>query len=155
MRSRVVVVLWAAAALAVAADPAGVVQWRAAELKAKAKQLAPKMDAKKVAGITLAKFDNHMAMLTHREASGEAELHESQADLFVVQSGEATLALGGEIVGGKSGGPGEIRGTSIKNGVLKKLGPGDIVHIPAKTPHQVLMDAGKQFDYFILKVDAR
>jgi quercetin dioxygenase-like cupin family protein len=32
------------------------------------------------------------------------------------------------------------------------LSTGDIVHIPAGTPHQLLLDKGKPFTYFVVKV---
>jgi uncharacterized RmlC-like cupin family protein len=34
-----------------------------------------------------------------------------------------------------------------------KLGVGDVVHIPVKVPHQLLVEPGKQFTYFVVKVD--
>ena len=89
----------------------------------------------------------------HREGPGEAELHETQADIFIVQSGEATLKVGGTVVSPKTTAPNEIRGPSISGGEEKKLGAGDVVHIPAKIPHQLLLDAGKQFTYAVVKVD--
>lgn len=145
----------ALAAMATAADPPGVVQYTAARLKGFEKELAPKINAQKVATLQLDKWGNHSTMVAHREGDGEAELHENQADIFIVQTGAATLVIGGEVVGGKTTGPGEIRGTSIKGGSNKKLAPGDIVHIPAKLPHQVLVAPGKQFTYLIVKVDEK
>jgi mannose-6-phosphate isomerase-like protein (cupin superfamily) len=43
-------------------------------------------------------------------------------------------------------------GTSITGGVESKLGAGDIVTIPAKTAHQLKLDPGKEFTYFVVKV---
>ena len=146
-------VLALAAVPLLAADPPGFVIWSGSELKGYGKKLAPKMNEKKVASERLATFGNHLAMIAHREADGEAELHETQADIFVVQGGAATLVVGGEMVDGKTTAPGEVRGPSIKGGERKTLGPGDIVHIPAKVPHQLLMPAGKPFTYFVVKVD--
>jgi mannose-6-phosphate isomerase-like protein (cupin superfamily) len=91
-------------------------------------------------------------MVAHREGDGEAEVHETQVDLFVVQSGEATLVVGGEMVGGKTTAPNEIRAPSIKGGFNHALAAGDVVHIPAKIPHQLLVPAGKEFTYFVVKV---
>lgn len=136
-----------------AAEPAGFVVWPGAELKGYGGKLAPKMNAGKVASERLASFGNHLAMIAHREADGEAELHEVQADVFVVQDGEATLVIGGEVVGGKTTAPGEIRAPSIKGGDRRKLAVGDIVHIPARTAHQLLVAPGKKFTYFVIKVD--
>jgi mannose-6-phosphate isomerase-like protein (cupin superfamily) len=143
----------AAVPLLARADVPGLVIWSGAELKGYGKKLAPKMNEKKVASERLASFGNHLAMIAHREADGEAELHETQADIFVVQVGAATLVVGGEMVDGKTTGPGEVRGPSIKSGERKPLGPGDVVHIPAKIPHQLLVPAGKEFTYFVIKVD--
>jgi mannose-6-phosphate isomerase-like protein (cupin superfamily) len=136
-----------------AAEPEGFVFWPASELKAYGRKLAPKMNAGKVAAERLATFGNHLAMIAHREADGEAELHETQADVFVVQAGEATLVVGGDMVGGKTTAPGEVRGPSIKGGERRPIGTGDIVHIPAKIPHQLLVAPGKEFTYFVIKVD--
>ena len=136
-----------------AAEPSGVVVWSGSELKGFGRKLAPKMNEGKVATERLATFPGHFAMVAHREADGQAELHEKQADLFVVESGEATLVYGGEVVSAKTTEPNEVRGPSIKGGEKKALGPGDVVHIPAKIPHQLLIPAGKEFTYFVIKVD--
>jgi mannose-6-phosphate isomerase-like protein (cupin superfamily) len=136
-----------------AADPPGFQHWTSAELKGFAKSLAPKIDQNKVATQQLGKFGNYSFMAAHREGPGEAEYHETQADIFIVESGEATLVIGGKLVNGKTTAPNEMRAPSISGGSDKKLGPGDVVSIPAKTPHQVKLDAGKQFTYFIVKVN--
>ena len=137
-----------------AADPAGFAQWKGAELKEVTTRSSHlKIDAHKIASQPLASYGNHSLSVIHREGSGEAELHETQADIFIVQSGEATLVVGGTVVDPKTTAPHEIRGPSIKDGVSKQLGPGDIVHVAAKTPHQLMIPAGKQFTYAIVKVD--
>ena len=136
-----------------AAEPSGIVVWSRSELKGYGKKLAPKMNEGKVASERLATFPNHFAMVAHREGDGEAELHEKQADLFVVESGEATLVFGGEVVSPKTTAPNEVRGPSIEGGERKALAAGDVVHIPAKIPHQLLVPAGREFTYFVMKVD--
>lgn len=133
----------------------GVVLYRASDLKAFQKTLAPKINAKKVATQQLDNWGNHTSMVAHREGSGEAELHKGQADLFIAVTGEATVVVGGTVVDGKETAPGEIRGPSIKDGQRFRLGPGDVLHIPANTAHQTLVDDGKQFTYFVMKVDSK
>ena len=150
---RIVLVLIASSALLGAADPAGFGQWKGADLKSYDKKLAQKVDAKKIGSAPLANYGNHNLMIIHREARGQAEFHEKQADLFIVQSGEATLVVGGTVVDPKTTEPNEIRGPSINDGVSKHLGPGDVVHIAAKTPHQLMLDAGKQITYAVMKVN--
>lgn len=153
MKMMVVAMALVTAAPLMAAAPEGFVVWPASELKAYGRKLAPKMNAGKVAAERLATFGNHLAMIAHREGDGEAELHETQADVFVVQAGEATLVVGGDMVGGKTTAPGEIRGPSIKGGMRQPIATGDIVHIPARIPHQLLVAPGKEFTYFVVKVD--
>ncbi len=136
----------------IGAEPAGYKYWSAAELKGFSKTLAPKINAQKFAADRIAEFGNHYAMVAYREGSGEAEFHETEADLFVISSGTATLVVGGKVSNGKTTGPGEIRGPSIDGGSRQKISTGDVVHIPPKTPHQVLLEPGAQFTYFVLKV---
>lgn len=155
MRQLIIGLLFVPAALTYGADPQGVVQWKGTELKGYEKKLAPKMSDKKVATEQLGKFGNHSLMVAHREANGEAELHETQADVFIVQSGEGTLIVGGTVVDGKTTAAGEIRGPSIQGGEKKKLSAGDVVHIPAGTPHQTMVDKGKQITYAVVKIDSK
>ena len=153
MKKRVLAAALVTAVPLMAAEPAGFVVWPGSELKDYGRKLAPKMNAGKVASEQLQKFGNHLAMIAHREGDGEAEVHDTQADLFVVQGGEATLVVGGEMEGGKTTAPGETRGPSIKGGDRRKIAAGDVVHIPARIPHQLLIASGQKFTYFVLKVD--
>jgi mannose-6-phosphate isomerase-like protein (cupin superfamily) len=144
--------LLAAGFASTASDPAGFHMWTSAELKTLGKALNQKAGATHLATQSLASTGNHSFLMIARTATGDAEFHGTQADIMVVQAGEATLLYGGEVVDGKTTAPNEIRGPSIKGGLEKKLAPGDIVHIPAKTPHQVRVDAGKEIAYFTVKV---
>jgi mannose-6-phosphate isomerase-like protein (cupin superfamily) len=129
--------------LVAASDPQGFVQWNSTHLKNYEKTLAPKINAQKVASEQLGRFGNHSFMVAHREGDGEAEVHEGQTDVFFVQTGEATLVVVGVVKDGRTTAKGEIRGPSITGGEKKKLGAGDVVHIPANVPHQLLVEAGK------------
>jgi len=144
-----VVVVWAA-------DVGGFGFWPASELSGLDKSLATKVDPKlKVATEQLGNYGNHSLVVVHREANGEAEIHEKQVDVLIGQSGEARLITGGRVIGGRNTGPGEIRGTSIEGGREMKLAPGDVAHIPAGTPHQAMVAPGGRVTYLIVKVDAR
>ena len=133
------------------AGPAGYKYWSAAELKSMSKPLSTKFDAK-TSSENLGKFGTDHALMIHREGSGVAELHETEADVMVVVSGAATLAVGGTMPGSKTTAPGERRAPSVQGGERQKIAPGDILHIPPKTPHQVLLEPGTQITYFTLKV---
>ncbi len=137
---RISVFLFLFGTAAFAADPAGVRHWSAAELKKFDQQLRAKLNGKSVATEQFGVLGkNSIGMIIHREADGEAEIHETQNDLFVVQRGTATIVLGGEAQEAKLTAPHEWRGPSIKGGVRKPLRAGDVLYIPAKLPHQLLV----------------
>ena len=139
-------------AYASAAGPSEVVVYKAAYLQNLGQQLSPKVNEAKVAVENLDNFGNQLTMVAHREGNGEVEIHEHYADVFVVVSGHATLLAGGKAEEAKATGPGEFRGGTILGGQRHTLGPGDIVHIPARVPHQVLLAPNQSFTYFVLKV---
>jgi mannose-6-phosphate isomerase-like protein (cupin superfamily) len=136
----------------VAQTASGVQVWKASDIQQRGTALSRKLDANKVASETIATAGNRTFMVAHREGSGQAEWHETQADVMTISSGEATMVYGGTIVDGKTTAPGEIRGPAITGGTEVRLGPGDVLHIPAKTPHQMKLDPGKQVTYFVTKV---
>ena len=121
-----------------------------ADLKAAEGKLAQK--GAPFASQDLARYGNHYTMLAHRKATGSSEVHEHEADVFVVESGTATIITGGKMVNPQTQKPGEIRGSSITGGERHALATGDIIHIPAGTPHQLLIEKGKPFTYFVVKV---
>jgi mannose-6-phosphate isomerase-like protein (cupin superfamily) len=100
----------------------------------------------------LVDYPNDLFMLARRQADGVVEWHENQADIFLVQSGTATLVVGGNMVGGETTEPHEKRGGRIEGGIRRTLSTGDVVRIPAKTPHQILLEGSKGFTYFVIKV---
>ena len=88
-------------------------------------------------------------ILAVRIRNGRAEFHSTSADEFVVLRGSAILVTGGTIVNPQ--GTAEIRGDSVQGGTRVKLKEGDVVHIPSKTPHQLLVNDG-MFVYVLVKI---
>jgi mannose-6-phosphate isomerase-like protein (cupin superfamily) len=115
------------------------------------KTLSQKADAG-LATETIKKYATDYTMLAFRTQSGKAELHEKFADFYVVVAGKAKLVSGGKMVNGATSAPGEVRGDSIEGGKTTELKKGDIAHIPADIPHQLLLSKGDTFQYFIVKV---
>jgi mannose-6-phosphate isomerase-like protein (cupin superfamily) len=132
------------------AGQGGVDVHSAKELDAKKEELAKKRT--QFASENLERYGNHYTMLAYREATGSSELHEHEADVFFITSGAATIVTGGKMVGAHTEKAGELRGTSIEGGERHTLGAGDVIHIPAGTPHQMLLDKGTPVTYFVVKV---
>lgn len=149
IRTTLSVLLCLSFAPALPAQDSKVDIWTTKDLRAIGQALAK--EGKPFAGRDLTRYGNHYTMLAMREASGSSELHEHEADIFVVESGQATLVTGGQLVNPHTEKPGEIRGTSISGGERHSVSAGDIIHIPAGVPHQLLIEKAP-FDYFVVKV---
>jgi mannose-6-phosphate isomerase-like protein (cupin superfamily) len=103
-------------------------------------------------GATLGDYKSHAIKLSVRTASGGAEVHAHFDDVFVVTQGKATLITGGSVVNGKTSTEGETQGSSIQDGTSQIIAAGDIVHIPAGTPHQLIIAPGDLFSTIVVKV---
>jgi len=133
------------------ADPEGFAMYTSAEMKTRVN--AAKLDEHKVGLDRVATWGNHGLLAIRREGDGEAEVHDTQVDVIFITSGEGTLIVGGTMVEPKTSAPREIRGKSITGGVKKKMAPGDVFHIPAKVPHQMLVP--KLITFEVVKVDTK
>ena len=116
-------------------------------------KLQKKLTGQKIGLESLGHYANSSMQLIRRESSGSAELHQTKADILVVRDGEATLIEGGTIPSPKTTQPHEVRGESIQGGTRHTIGVGDVVHIPAGIPHQLLLAPGKTFSYLAIKID--
>jgi mannose-6-phosphate isomerase-like protein (cupin superfamily) len=138
-----------------AADPAGFAMWKAAELRLRDEALSKKVGPDHSARETLADYGDHRFRLLYRDADGVPEQHDTIIDVVIVQSGEGTLLLGGRMLNPRaSAGSGEYLGTGIEGGERHPLGPGDLVHIPARVPHSFLVPRGKHITYVLVKIPA-
>ena len=127
--------------------------YTASELAEMKRQLAAKKQS--FAGLDLKTYSDHYTLLAFRAGTGSSELHEHEADIFFITDGEAEMLLGGKMIGGHITKPGELRGTSIAGGERRSLKTGDVIHIPAGVPHQMLLSPGKTITYFVVKVSGQ
>ena len=68
-------------------------------------------------------------------------------------AGKATLVTGGSCAPERAPSPpGETRGVSIEGGTLKACGQGDMAHVPAGTPHQMLLKGDNTITCLVMKV---
>ena len=134
--------------------PAGFEQWSGSSLLQLGASLSGEAatDPHHFAVRQLADYGNESFLLVHRESDGQVEWHETQVDIFFVQSGSATLLVGGTLVNGETVGPHEKRNGSIQGGVRRKISAGDVIRIPPRVPHQLLLDGSHEFNYLVVKV---
>lgn len=86
-------------------------------------------------GAVLYNGAKYMVHTSRRTGPGMAEVHTKDADIIYVQSGTATFVTGGEMVEAKSIAADEIRGREIRGGETRTISPGDVIIVPAGTPH--------------------
>jgi glc operon protein GlcG len=95
---------------------------------------------------------NYMIHTSRRTEAGKAEVHAKEADLIYVMDGMATFVTGGTVVEGQNIAPDELRGTRIEGGQTFQLTKGDVIVVPAGTPHWFKEIRGKEFLYYVVKV---
>ncbi len=90
-------------------------------------------------------------LIIHRDKSGEVEVHTTLNDIIIVESGRATMLVGGEVKGNHELKPTEWRGGEIVGGERHELAAGDLLLIPAGVPHQCILKSGDSFVYLTIK----
>jgi mannose-6-phosphate isomerase-like protein (cupin superfamily) len=79
--------------------------------------------------------DHGLIVLAQRRGAGEVEVHAKTNHVFIIVEGEATLVTGGTLVGARQTAPDQTRAPSVTGGEAHHLTKGDVITIPAKTPH--------------------
>jgi mannose-6-phosphate isomerase-like protein (cupin superfamily) len=80
--------------------------------------------------------DEGLIVIANRGVQRGAEMHDNTNHVFIIMDGEAEFITGGKMVDPKVTAPGQTRATGIEGGVSHHLSKGDVITIPAKTPHQ-------------------
>jgi uncharacterized RmlC-like cupin family protein len=128
-----------------------------AELQQKTQQAMAKAAASPAgsAGEKIASYGDHAITIAARTKSGGPEVHEQWTDVIMVTGGQATFLIGGTVVdevAAEGGAPGEKRGSDITGGTTQVLKKGDVINIPAGTPHWIKVAPGDTFSYVNVKV---
>jgi len=142
------------AALAQAPSREGVALWPAARLQRYSSAMKARLQ-QGMASEQLASRGNHSLMVVRRDQSGEAEIHAGWHDIHIPQDGEAIIVHGGSLEGGRETTPGEIRGGRITGGTAQKVAAGDVLLIPAGTPHHTTVEKGKSVTVLIVKIEKK
>jgi mannose-6-phosphate isomerase-like protein (cupin superfamily) len=94
-------------------------------------------------------FPGHNAMLFVRERSGMPEVDEECAQLFVVLEGRATMVTGCTIEETRSS---HVANSTGSGGSTHELRAGDVVHIAAGTPYQLLLAGDRTLGCLVIRI---
>jgi len=94
--------------------------------------------------------DKYMVHASRRDKAGVAEVHTKDADIIYVLEGTATFVTGGTVVEPKTVADNEIRGREIAGGETRTISKGDVIIVPAGTPHW-FKEVPAAFTYYVVK----
>ena len=97
--------------------------------------------------------DHGLIVIAQRREAGEVEVHEKTNHVFIIVEGEATFVTGGTLVGAKDTAPGQKRAPNVQGGDVHHLTKGDVITIPAKTPHWFKEVPTKTIAYYAINTE--
>ena len=80
--------------------------------------------------------DDALIVIANRGMQRGSEMHDMTNHVFIIVDGEAEFITGGTMIDPKVISPGQTRGSGIEGGTMHHLSKGDVITIPARTPHQ-------------------
>jgi len=98
--------------------------------------------------------DPGLVILANRREAGPVEYHDHTNHVFIMVEGEATFITGGAMVDAKRTAPDQMRAASIEGGVTHHLTKGDVITIPAKTPHWFKEVPTKTVAYYAVNIES-
>jgi mannose-6-phosphate isomerase-like protein (cupin superfamily) len=98
--------------------------------------------------------DPGLVVLAQRRQAGEVEFHDHTNHVFIIVDGEATMVVGGTMVDAKRTAPDQMRAPSAEGGTTYHLTKGDVITIPAKTPHWFKEVPTKTVAYYAVNIES-
>src|SRR5262252_6554376 len=97
--------------------------------------------------------DHGLVVLAQRRGAGEVEVHANTNHVFIIVEGEATFVTGGTMVSPRQTAPDQTRAPSVTGGETHHLSKGDVITIPAKTPHWFKDVPTKTIAYYAINTE--
>jgi len=98
--------------------------------------------------------DPGLIVLAQRRQAGEVEYHDRTNHVFVMVEGEATLVVGGTMVNAKRTARDQMRAPSLEGGTTYHMSKGDVITIPAKTPHWFKEVPTRTVAYYAVNIES-
>jgi mannose-6-phosphate isomerase-like protein (cupin superfamily) len=99
--------------------------------------------------------DPGLVVLAQRRQAGEVESHDHTNHVFILVEGEATLVVGGTMVDARRTAPDQMRAPSLEGGTTYHMSKGDVITIPAKTPHWFKEVPTKTVAYYAVNIESQ
>jgi len=94
----------------------------------------------------------HDVQIIHRAGYTQPEIHETKWDIYVILDGSGTVLLGGERVNWVEGLSREEQRPGLSGAKEFRITKGDILHVPARSWHQVKVADGASITYALVNV---
>ena len=95
---------------------------------------------------------HHNVQIIHRAGYTQPEIHETKWDIYVILDGSGTALLGGDRVNWVDGLPREEQRPELSGAHEFPITKGDIIHVPARSWHQVQVPDGQSITYALINV---
>ena len=135
--------------------------WNAEAVAAKKAELRERLDAGEGIWGTGFAYDRvlqaaehrpHSISLILREGYTQPEIHERKWDVYVILEGSGTVLMGGERTNWVEERPQEEQRLGLTGAESFEVTEGDVLHIPARVWHQLLLDEGQSMTYMLINI---
>lgn len=142
--------------------PEEYLHWDAAAFAAKRAELEARIAAGRGIWGTGFAFDRviddapyrpHSMSIVFRKGYTQPEIHERKWDVYVILEGTGTVLMGGLRTGWIEGRPPEEQRPGLSGATAFRVTQGDIVHVPARVWHQLLLEEGESMLYALININ--
>ncbi len=99
-----------------------------------------------------AEHRHHDVQIIHRAGYTQPEIHAAKWDIYVILNGSGTALVGGERVNWEDGLPPEEQRPRLSGAQEFQITDGDMLHVPARVWHQVVVEPGESITYALINV---
>jgi mannose-6-phosphate isomerase-like protein (cupin superfamily) len=100
-----------------------------------AKAKVDRKDTQALLAQSMIRLDQYNVSLEYRAAVANAAVHETEAELFYVVDGSATLVTGGKLKNETRTNAANLSGSGIEGGLSRHVTKGDFIMVPEGVPH--------------------
>jgi mannose-6-phosphate isomerase-like protein (cupin superfamily) len=100
-----------------------------------------------------APYRPHSMSIVLREGYTQPEIHQLKWDIYVVLEGSGTVLMGGVRTNWRADLPPEQQRPQLNGAEAFPVTAGDIVHIPARVWHQLVLEEGQSMLYALININ--